>query len=136
MSDIRTPIFIKHCYSFIVMMIFCKLPTPTVSSPSSSTFKLPTSSPIVTLPIEGSTCFDTCGSERELVNNDNVKGQLLKYNEEGKKKKIHCLDTSNITNMKYLLSGDENNGDAIFQSFNMDLNCWDVSSVTSMHVST
>merc|ERR1712238_583814 len=63
-----------------------------------------TSPPTVTfLPIEGSTCSDTCGAERELVNNDNIQERILEYYDEGKMKKIHCLNTSNITKMNYLL---------------------------------
>ena len=135
---------------------------------SSTVSRGPTSSPTVTfLPIEGSTCSDTCGSERELVDNNHIKDKILQYIDEGKMKKIHCLDTSKITNMKYLLN--TNNGDndtyyggddtyyggndayyggddtyyggddtyygGKFESFNTDINCWDVSSVTSMFVS-
>jgi len=38
----------------------------------------PTSSPTVTfIPIEGSTCSDTCGSKRELVNNNNIQVHVL-----------------------------------------------------------
>ena len=48
-------------------------------------------------------------------------------------KEIDCLDTSKITNMNYLLNGYNDNR---FRSFNTDLSCWDVSSVTSMDVST
>merc|ERR1712238_426310 len=77
----------------------------------------------------GSTCSDTCGSERELVNNDNIQERILEYSDEGKMKKIHCLNTSKITKMNYLLSY---YGDIRFQSFNADLSCWDVSSVTDM----
>merc|ERR1712161_173823 len=45
-------------------------PPPTVS-------RGPTSSPIVTfLPIEGSTCSDTCGAKRKLVKNYNVKERV------------------------------------------------------------
>jgi len=107
-----------------------------LTSPSSppTVSRGPTSSPTVTfLPIEGSTCSDTCGSERELVNNDNIQERILEYSDEGKMKKIHCLDTSKITNMDYVLSGSYNTR---FQSFSTDLSCWDVSSVTAMTVST
>merc|ERR1712161_151198 len=94
----------------------------------------PTSSPTVTfLPIEGSTCSDTCGAERELVNNDNIQERILEYYDEGKMKKIHCLNTSNITKMNYLLSSYDNfGGDVRFRFFNTDLSCWNVSSVTRM----
>ena len=93
----------------------------------------PTSSPTVTfLPIEGSTCSDTCGSKRELMNNNNIKDHILKYIDEGKMKNVHCLNTSKVTNMNYLLNGYYN---SIFQSFNTDLSCWDTSSVTIMEVS-
>ena len=52
-------------------------------------------------------------------------------------KKIHCLDTSKITNMNKLLDGEYlYGGDVRFQSFNNDLSCWNVSSVTNMNVST
>ena len=52
-------------------------------------------------------------------------------------KKIYCLDTSKISNMASLLNGDKySGGDTIFQSFNIDLSCWNVSSVTDMAVST
>ena len=84
---------------------------------------------------EGTLCSDTCGAERELVNDDNVRERILKYSNEGytfiQKKKIHCLDTSKITKMDYVLAGDSQ-----FQSISTDLSCWDVSSVTSMSVST
>ena len=94
----------------------------------------PTSSPTVTfIPIEGSTCSDTCGSKRELVNNNNIQGKILKYMDEGNMKNIYCLDTSKMTNMNWLLNGYYN---TIFQSFNTDLSCWNESSVTSMDVST
>merc|ERR1712161_50189 len=94
----------------------------------------PTSSPTVTfLPIEGSTCSDTCGAERELVNNKNIQERILEYYDEGKMKKIHCLNTSNITKMNYLLSSYDNfGGDVRFRFFNTDLSCWNVSSVTRM----
>ena len=111
--------------------------SPTVSrGPTLSSS--PTSSPTITfLPIEGSTCSDTCGSERELMNNNNIQKRILEYIDEGKMKNIHCLDTSKITNMNYLLSGNSNyGGDVRFQSFNNDLSCWNVSSVTNMRVST
>ena len=119
--------------------------SPTVSSPPTVTHSSspsspptvsrgPTSSPTVTfLPIEGSTCSDTCGSERELVDNYNIQERILEYSDEGKKKNIHCLDTSKITNMNSLLSGSV---DIRFRSFNVDLSCWDVSSVKKMDVST
>merc|ERR1712238_538773 len=111
------------------------LPPTVTSSPSPppTVSRGPTSSPTVTfLPIEGSTCSDTCGSERELMNSNNIKEKLLNYYDEGKMKKIHCLDTSNITNMDRLLSDDNYDGDIRFRSFNADLSCWDVSSVTTM----
>jgi len=112
----------------------------TVSSPIVATSspptvsRGPTSSPTVTfLPIEGSTCSDTCGAERELVNNDNIQERILEYSDEGKMKKIHCLNTSNITKMNYLLSSYDNfGGDVRFRFFNTDLSCWNVSSVTRM----
>ena len=91
------------------------------------------SEPILSPSLSFSTCSDTCGSERELVDNNNIKGQIVKYIDEGKMKNIDCLDTSNITNMNYLLYGYSDNR---FRSFNEDLSCWDVSSVTSMDVST
>ena len=83
------------------------LPPTVTSSPSPppTVSRGPTSSPTVTfLPIEGSTCSDTCGSERELMSNNNIKEKLLNYYDEGKMKKIHCLDTSKITNMNFLLN--------------------------------
>ena len=69
----------------------------------------PTSSPTVTfLPIEGSTCSDTCGSERELVNNDNIQERILNYYVEGKMKKIHfCyfggVQTMNIFHFSFVI---------------------------------
>jgi len=133
MLDVHTPVSIKYWYCLIVMMILYSLPTLDSTAPPSSVSLVPTSPPTITfLSIEGSTCSDTCGAERELVMNSNVKGQVLKYFNEGKMKKIHCLDTSKITNMDNLLSGYYNNR---FQSFSTDLSCWDVSSVTDMTVS-
>ena len=84
--------------------------SPTVSSLPTVSWRQP-ASPIVTfLPIEGLTCSDTCGSERELVDNDNIKDQILKYINIGKMKYIHCLNTTKITNMNNLLID--------YQSFN------------------
>ena len=71
------------------------------------------------------------------MNSNNIQKRILEYIDEGKMKNIHCLDTSKITNMDSLLSGNSNyGGDVRFQSFNNDLSCWNVSSVTSMDVST
>ena len=82
--------------------------------------------------IEGSTCYEACGSKRKKVYDTNIKDQLLKYIDNGKEKKIKCLETSDITNMDELLNGDSYFGDERFQSFNMDLSCWNVSKVTNM----
>ena len=83
--------------------------------------------------IEGSTCNEYCGSEREIVNDNNIKEEIIKYIDQGEEKKIKCLDTSNITNMQGLLSGSIYvGGDERFKSFNTDLSCWDVSKVTDM----
>ena len=82
--------------------------------------------------IEGSTCNEYCGSEREIVNDNNIKEEIIKYIDQGEEKAIKCLDTSNITNMHSLLSGSPDNGDERFRSFNTDLSCWDVSKVTDM----
>ena len=71
-----------------------------------------------------------------MNNNNKIQKQIVKYIKKGKMKKIHCLNTSKITNMDNLLSGDGNYGDKRFRSFNTDLSCWDVSSVTNMEVST
>ena len=133
MLDVHTPVSIKYWYYLIVMMILYSLPTLDSTAPLSSVSLVPTTSPptITFLSIEGSTCSDTCGTERELVNNDNVKERILKYINEGQKKKNHCLNTSKITNMDRLLYDTSQ-----FQSFSTDLSCWDVSSVTSMSVST
>ena len=130
--------------SFYIAPIF-SLP-PTIISTTSSPIVATSSPPTVTLsssptlsstvtfpPIEGSRCSDTCGSERELVDNSNMKGQIIKYIDVGKMKEIDCLDTSKITNMNYLLNGYSDNR---FRSFNTDLSCRVVSSVTSMNVST
>ena len=68
--------------------------------------------------------------------NSNVNERVLKYFNEGKMKKIHCLDTSKITKMEHLLSGNWLYSDVRFKSFNTDLSCWNVSSVTNMDVST
>jgi len=138
MLDVHTPVSIKYWYYLIVMMILYSLPTLDSTAPPSSVSLVPTTSPptITFLSIEGSTCSDTCGAERELVMNSNVKERVLKYFNEGKMKKIHCLDTSKITNMDNLLSGNINNGDVRLKSFSTDLSCWDVSSVTNMYVST
>ena len=67
------------------------------------------------------------------MNNNNILEKILHYYDEGKMKNIHCLNTSKITNMNGLLSSDSDYG---FRSFNTDLSCWDVSSVTNMSVST
>ena len=108
--------------------------SPTVSPPPTVS-RGPTLSPTdIFLPVEGSTCSDTCGPERELVDNNNIKGQILKNIDVGKMKNIHCLDTSKITNMNSLFIGDTFFY-MRFRSFNTDLSCWDVSSVTSMIVS-
>ena len=137
MLDVHTPVSIKYWYYLIVMMILYSLPTLDSTVSPSNVSLVPTTSPpnITFLSIEGSTCSDTCGAERELVMNSNVKERILEYSDEGKKKKIHCLDTSKITNMERLLSGNSYYSDVKFQSFNNDLSCWDVSSVTSMRVS-
>merc|ERR1719162_590078 len=63
------------------------------------------------------------------MNNTNIQENLSKYIAVGKLKNIHCLNTSKITNMNSLVSGYSY---PMFQSFNTDLSCWDVSSVTSM----
>ena len=70
------------------------------------------------------------------MNNNNIQERILEYNDKGKMKDIHCLDTSKITDMNYLLKGNSNYGDIRFRSFNTDLSCWNVSSVTNMYVST
>ena len=77
--------------------------------------------------IEGSTCYETCGSTRKIVYDTNIREQVLKYIDYGTGEIIKCLETSDITNMYALLSGDER-----FQYFNMDLSCWNVSKVTNM----
>ena len=83
--------------------------------------------------IEGSTCYEACGSKRKIVNDTNIKEQVLKYIDNGKEKEIKCLETSDITNMDELLNGySDDGGDERFQSFNMDLSCWNVSKVTNM----
>ena len=83
--------------------------------------------------IEGSTCYEACGSKRKKVYDTNIKEQLLKYIDNGKEKKIKCLETSDITDMYALLNSDWHfGGDERFQSFNMDLSCWNVSKVTNM----
>ena len=82
--------------------------------------------------IEGSTCIDYCGSGREKVNGDNIQDVVKKYIVQGDEKAIECLDTSIITDMISLLSGNQYYGDERFQSFNKDLSCWDVSKVTDM----
>merc|ERR1712238_343814 len=62
-----------------------------------------------------------------------IQERILEYYDEGKMKKIHCLNTSNITKMNYLLSSYDNfGGDVRFRFFNTDLSCWNVSSVTRM----
>ena len=89
---------------------------------------------IIISQIEGSTCNEYCGSERETVNDTDIKEKVLKYIDQGEEKAIKCLDTSNITNMYSLLNGNPSyGGDERFQSFNTDLNCWDVSKVTDMN---
>ena len=129
MLDVHTPVSIKYWYCLIVMMILYSLPTLDSTASPSNVSLVPTSPPTITfLSTEGSTCSDTCGAERELVNNDNVKEHILKYSNEGQKNKIRCLDTSKITNMDELLK-------LVRSDFNADLSCWDVSSVTSMSVS-
>ena len=40
------------------------------------------------------------------MDNNNIKGQILKNIDVGKMKNIHCLDTSKITNMNSLFIGD------------------------------
>jgi len=120
MLDVHTPVLIKYWYCLVVMMVFYLLPT--LDS---------TTSPVTFLSTEGSTCSDTCGAERELVNNDNIQERILNYSNEGQKKKIRCLDTSKITNMDFLFSGESYYG-FTSKDFNVDLSCWDVSSVTSM----
>ena len=89
---------------------------------------------IIISQIEGSTCNKYCGSERETVNDTDIQEKVLKYIDQGEEKAIKCLDTSNITNMRKLLTGypDGNDGDERFRSFNTDLSCWDVSKVTVM----
>ena len=87
--------------------------------------------PFITISyIEGSTCNEYCGSEREIVNDNNIKEEIIKYIDQGEQKKIECLDTTDITNMYGLLS--VLGGDERFRSFNTDLSCWDVSKVTDM----
>ena len=88
---------------------------------------------IVISQIEGSTCIEHCGSERETVNDIDIQEKLLKYIEQGEEKAIKCLDTSNITNLYGLLNGSIYvGGDDRFRSFNTDISCWDVSKVTDM----
>ena len=84
--------------------------------------------------IEGSTCYETCGSTRKIVYDTNIREQVLKYIDYGTGEIIKCLETSDITNMYALLSGYSDSGysDERFQSFNMDLSCWNVSKVTNM----
>ena len=103
------------------MMVFYSIPT--LDS---------TASPVTFISTEGSTCSDTCGAKRKLVHDDNIKGRIENYGNKGQKKKIRCLDTSKITNMKYLFSW---SSDFDFSDFNADLSCWNVSSVTVMTVS-
>ena len=89
--------------------------------------------------IEGSTCYETCGSTRKIVYDTNIKEQVLQYIgyfqyiDKGTEKDIKCWETSDITNMYALLSGYSGGwGDERFQYFNMDLSCWNVSKVTNM----
>ena len=71
---------------------------------------------------------------KEKVNGDNIQNVVKWYIDKGDEKAINCLDTSTITNMNTLLSGDQYyGGDERFQSFNTDLSCWDVSKVTDMY---
>ena len=108
------------------------------SKPTAKSTDDPTGSPTRSLTanptgrqIEGSTCTDYCGSGREIVEGDNIKDVVKKYFEKGDEKSITCLDTSTITDMTWVLSG---NGDERFQSsFNTNLSCWDVSKVTDMY---
>ena len=61
--------------------------SPTVSSSPTVTF----------LPIEGSSCSDTCGSERELMNNNNkIQKQIVKYIKES--------DSKNLLNILVVLN--------------------------------
>ena len=69
---------------------------------------------IIISQIEGSTCNEYCGSERETVNDTDIQEKVLKYIDQGEEKAIKCLDTSNITNMHSLLRGSTNNGDERF----------------------
>ena len=108
MLDVHTPVLIKYWYCLVVMMIFYSLPTLEC--------------------IDGSTC-----SDRELVNNEDIKEKITNYSNEGQMEKIRCLDTSEITNMGYLFEDDYYGSST---DFNADLSCWNISSVTSMKVST
>ena len=109
MLDVHTPVLIKYWYCLVVMMIFYSLPTLEC--------------------IDGSTC-----SDRELVNNEDIKKKIAIYSKEGQKEKIRCLDTSEITNMGYLFEDNYHGFNST--DFNADLSCWNISSVTSMKVST
>ena len=74
-------------------------------------------------------CKGICDSQPIYVTNDNIKKTIKERinNIRNDPNFFHCLDTSNLTNMDDLFLKEE--------SFNEDISCWEVSSVTSMDVS-
>ena len=83
------------------------------------------------LPITHSSC-NVCGSERIIVNNNNIKNKMIEQFRNNQGHKISCFDTSKVTNMYSLFYIYKN---AEFSTFNEDISCWDTSSVTNMAVS-
>ena len=73
----------------------------------------------------GSSCENVCESRLRVTDN-NLRITVNSYlagNDD-----MNCLDTSAVTEMSSLFSGKK--------SFNGNISCWDVTSVTSMMVST
>ena len=103
------PVFINKWIWFVVMTIFGVLP--------------------ITNSITNSSCDDLCGSDRVVVNDDNIKDKVVNTIGTGQ---INCFDTSKVTNMESMFDGWYND---IFEDFNEDISCWDTSGVTTMSVS-
>jgi len=81
------------------------------------------------LSIAHSSCDDLCGSNKIVVDDDNVVNKVVNIFRKGQGDKLNCFDTSKVTDMSYLFDIDNNK---IFEYFNEDISCWDTSGVTNM----